>query len=92
LDRFKLSVSNDGNTIMTGNYNSWFHLIDANNGNNFQYELSYKKQTINKQILSNKLTNLPKMDYHRKVSACDFNPARNMLAASCWNSFFIYSI
>jgi hypothetical protein len=33
-----------------------------------------------------------KMDYVRKVLACDFSPQRNLLAAASLNCFFVYSM
>ena len=92
LDKFKVAVSPDSNSILTGSYNSWFHMMDANSGNNYQFELSYKKQTVMKQIHANKMTSLPKIYYQRKTMACDFHPTKNLAAVSCWNSFFLYGI
>ena len=38
-DRFDVAVSPDGNTIGTGSYNNWFHMIDQD-GTNSQYQLN----------------------------------------------------
>lgn len=67
-------------------------MMDTNSGNNYQFELSYKKQTIVKQIHPNKIGSLPKIDYQRKTMACDFHPTKNLAAVSCWNNFFLYGI
>ena len=92
FDKFRMNISPDNNTVLTGNYNSWFHMLDSKSGANYQYECSYKKQTIVKQVSPNKIVSLPKMDYYRKIQACDFNPKKNQVALACWNSFFIYSL
>lgn len=92
FDKFKLSASNDGNTLLTGNYNNCFHLIDTLDGANTQYELNYKKSTVARTILADKPPALPKMDYMRKVNACDFNKKKNTLAVASLNCFFIYSM
>jgi hypothetical protein len=57
-----VGTSADSNTIITGNYNNCFHLIDTD-GANTQYELSYKKATVSKPIVLGKGSPLSKMDY-----------------------------
>lgn len=47
-DRFQVTGSTDGSSIITGNYNNNFHVVDILDGKNNQYELSYKKQTLKK--------------------------------------------
>lgn len=86
-----MSASPDSNTIVTGNYNNCFHLIDTD-GANTQYELSYKKATVSKPIVTGKGSALSKIDYERKTVAVDFHPKRNMVAVGSLNCFFIYSM
>ena len=62
-DKFKICSSSDGNTILTGNYNNNFHMIDLTDGSNVQYELNYKKQTVMKNITGLKTSSISKMDY-----------------------------
>lgn len=45
-DKFQVSGSIDGSSILTGNYNNNFHMVNILDGSNTQFELSYKKQTI----------------------------------------------
>ena len=66
-------------------------LSDGTNSNT-QYELSYKKQTIAKQIVPKKILPIAKMDYLKKTTATDFHPKKNMVAIASLNSFFIYSM
>ncbi len=67
-------------------------MIDTLDGTNTQYELNYKKSTVARNILADKPPALPKMDYVRKVNACDFNKKKNSLAVASLNCFFIYSM
>lgn len=90
-DKFQITTSTDGNSILTGNYNNNFHLIDVANGANTQYELNYKKQTVKREIGNGKFMPLGKMDYDRMTNALDFNRQSNMLAVASLNCFFIYS-
>ena len=87
-DRFGVGVSSDGRTILTGNYNNCFHLIDGEG--NIQYELSYKK-TTNTRAMSKAVT-VNKMDYLRKTAAVDFHPSKNLLAVASLNCFYTYSM
>jgi serine/threonine-protein phosphatase 2A regulatory subunit B len=87
-DEFGVAVR-QGNSILTGSYNNCFHLMDFE-GNNTQYELSYKKATVCRSMA--KPTPITKMDYDRKVLASSFNPARNVLAVASLNCFFTYSL
>ncbi len=50
FDKFKLAGSEDGNHILTGNYNNNFHIVDFMDSSNNQYELNYKKSTICNKI------------------------------------------
>ena len=93
FDKFSIACSHDSNTILTGNYNNSFHLMDLDGSNlNTQYQLSYKKQTINKQIVPNKMLPITKMDYLKKTTALDFHPKKKTVAIASLNCFFLYSI
>ena len=92
FDKFNIAASKDSNTILTGNYNNTFHMIDTNELQNTQYEINYKKQTVTRPMISGKSSQLTKMDYFRKTVACDFHPKKNMLAVASLNCFFTYSM
>jgi hypothetical protein len=56
-DSFSLSASRDSRTLITGNFNNQFHLMDLIDGvtilliqSNMQYELSFNRKTISKAI------------------------------------------
>jgi hypothetical protein len=49
--------------MLTGNYNNNFHMIDLLDGTNTQYELTYKKQTLTKNMGIGKMGSISKMDY-----------------------------
>ena len=87
-DRFGVAVSPDGRTLLTGNYNNCFHLIDADG--NIQYELNYKKATTSKVM--SKTSTAGKMDYLRKTMAVDFHPTKNIMAVASLNCFYTYSM
>lgn len=91
-DNFKLAGSSDGNTLLTGNYNNNFHLVDLADGSNSQYEVNYKKQTTMKPLIPGKMSQLGRMDYERKTNALDFCQKKNVLAVASLNCFFIYSL
>lgn len=63
FDKFKITASKDGNTILTGNYNNNFHLLDLNDGNNTQYDIDYNKNTVTRNISFGKSPPIVKMDY-----------------------------
>lgn len=94
FDKFSMTASSDSNTVLTGNYNNSFHLIDigSDQRTNTQYELSYKKQTIAKNIVPGKMTSISKMDYQRKTIASDFHPKKNVVAIASLNCFFLYGM
>ena len=89
FDKFGVRASPDGNTIVSGSYNNWFHMVDQD-GLNTQYELSYKKATIARQMTSKGQAS-SKIDYMRKVTALDFHPTRNVVAVASLNCFFMYA-
>ena len=59
--------------------------------NNNQYELSFNRRTICKQI-TNKIEALGPMDYIKKTVKTAFHPLQNTAVISCLNCFFIYNI
>jgi serine/threonine-protein phosphatase 2A regulatory subunit B len=89
-DQFQVSLSSDSSSILTGSYNNCFHLLDLE-GNNCQYELTYKKSTLCRSIDKNSPP-VTKMDLSKKVLASDFHPAKNMVAVAAQNCFFTYSL
>ena len=91
FDKFRMAASTDSNTLLTGNYNNCFHLIDTVDGSNTQYELNYKKNTISRAMTS-KQPAITKMDYKNKIMAGDFNKTKNKVAVASQNCFFIYSM
>ncbi|MCB0369622.1 MAG: hypothetical protein KDD45_09305 [Bdellovibrionales bacterium] len=60
-------------------------------GTNTQFELSYKKNTVVKQI-AGKGTPPAKIDYLKKTNALDFHPSKNIVAVASLNCFFTYSM
>jgi serine/threonine-protein phosphatase 2A regulatory subunit B len=91
-DKFNIACSHDSTTILTGNYNNNFHLLNLENGMNTQYELSFKKNTISRAILPGKCPPIPKLDAKRKTSAVAFHPFKDSVAVASLNCFFIYSL
>ena len=59
-------------------------------GNNSQYELNYKKQTICKNMAKSSMPS--KMDYTRKVLVNDYNSLKNMAAVASLNCFYTYTL
>ncbi len=90
-DKFYLSASEDGNELLTGNYNNSFHVVSTT-GDNYQYELNYKKSTVIKPMTGSKAAGLTKLDNVRKTTALGFNPGKKMFAVASLNCFFIYSV
>ena len=90
FDKFSISPSNDGRTLLTGSYNNTFHMVDPDDNMNAQYELNYKKSTVVKSIT--KGHSMSRMDYSAKTVATDFNPKRNMVAVASKNCFFTYTM
>lgn len=91
-DKFSMFSSDDGNQIVTGNYNNCFHVISTVNGQNNQYELNYKKSTIVRSMTGSKTAQMPKLDNVRKTTAVAFHPKKKMVAVASLNCFFIYSL
>ena len=87
-DRFGVGASWDGKTILTGNYNNGFHLLDEANTH---YELNFKKTTVSKPMT--KSSPAPhKMDYLRKTMAVDYHPKKNLVAVASLNCFYTYAM
>lgn len=60
-------------------------------GNNSQYELSYKKHTVCKAV-GKSSSPITRMNYQKKVIVSDYSPAKNMVALASLNCFFTYAL
>lgn len=60
-------------------------------GNNTQYELNHKKQTICKNMGKNSAP-ITKLDYTRKVLVNDYNSAKNLAVVASLNCFYTYTL
>lgn len=60
-------------------------------GNNSQYELNHKKQTICKNMVKNTAP-ISKMDYSKKVIVNDYNSTKNMAVVASLNCFYTYTL
>ena len=49
-DKFSVLASGDSKFLMTGNYNNCFHLMNIEEGQNYQFKLNYKKETDVRKI------------------------------------------
>jgi len=86
-----MAASEDGNELVTGNYNNSFHVVSTV-GDNYQYELNYKKSTVVKPMVGSKTAGMSKLDSVRKTTALAFHPNKKMMAVASLNCFFIYSL
>ncbi len=86
-----MAASEDGNELLTGNYNNSFHVVSTV-GDNYQYELNYKKSTVVKPMVGSKTAGMSKLDSVRKTTALAFHPNKKMMAVASLNCFFIYSV
>lgn len=86
-----MAPSEDGNELITGNYNNSFHVVSTV-GDNYQYELNYKKSTVVKPMMGSKSAAMTKLDSVRKTTALSFHPNKKMMAIASLNCFFIYSL
>jgi WD40 repeat protein len=92
FDKFSLSTSADNSTILTGNYNNNFHLLNFENGSNTQYELNFKKSTISRPVIPGKCPQIGKIEAKKKTSALAFHPSEHCVAVAMLNCFFVYKI
>lgn len=61
--------------MITGNFNSTFHVIDRTGENNLQFELNFKKKTIVRPIPKKFFENLgSNYDFNMKVVRTAFHP------------------
>lgn len=66
-------------------------MLNLSNGENTQYELNYKKNTVSRPM-NGKQAAMSKLDHIRKTTACVFHPKKKMAAVASLNCFFIYSV
>mmetsp|Transcript_52400 Transcript_52400/g.60192 ORF Transcript_52400/g.60192 Transcript_52400/m.60192 type:complete len:433 (+) Transcript_52400:77-1375(+) len=90
FDKFSISSGPDSNQVVTGMFNSNFHIIDVKRDINTQFELSFTKKTISKVIPKKCTDVLNNYDYTRKTLKTTFNPKENTVAVACLNSLFFY--
>jgi len=104
FDKFECSFSHDGNHMVTGSYNDFFHVYDRNGRTDVWLEAS--KAPKNKKTASSKGKSLvsrmkkgksgdepclDNLDYARKVLHVAWHPTQNFVAVSAQNSLYLYS-
>ena len=90
FDKFSISSGPDSNQVLTGMFNSNFHMIDVKRDINTQFELSFNKRTISKTIPKKCTEVISNYDYTRKTLKTTFHPKDNMVAVACLNCLFFY--
>lgn len=91
FDKFSLAGGPDSNNIVTGMFNSNFHIIDVKRDVNTQFELSFNKKTISK-VIQKKCTDVlgNNYDYTRKVLKVAYHPKEHTVALASLNCLFFY--
>jgi len=91
FDKFSIASGPDSNQVLTGMFNSNFHIIDVKRDINTQFELSFNKKTISKTI-PKKCTDVlgSNYDYARKLLRVAYHPKEHMVALACLNCLFFY--
>lgn len=76
FDKFGVATNKKSNTVVTGNYNNFFHILDINSGRNCQYELNFNNKTICKEMTpaNSKNSPLTKIDTRKKTNVVDYHP------------------
>eukprot|EP00741_Cyanophora_paradoxa_P002162 tig00000553_g2097.t1 len=105
FDKFECAFSHDGNYVLTGSYNDFFHVYDRHGRTDACMEAS-KGPPKNKQRASSskgKLglrikkgkgsdePSLENLDYAKKILHVSWHPHTNVLAVSAQNSLYVYT-
>lgn len=90
FDKFSISTGPDSNQVLTGFFNSNFHMIDVKRDINTQFELSFNKKTITKVIPKKCTDVLNNYDYTRKTLKTAYHPKDHLVAIACLNCLFFY--
>jgi len=91
FDKFGISAGPDSNQVLTGMFNSNFHVIDIKRDTNTQFELNFNKKTVSK-LIPKKCTEVlgSNYDYTRKILRTSFHPKEHVVAISCLNCLSFY--
>lgn len=97
FDRFKVSISKKGRMALTGSYDDRFHLINLNNGENYQFhilnndEVTFKNLSGGGESLMNGSSiNLKDFNLNNKVIQTEFHPDKKCFALACLNCLYIF--
>lgn len=90
FDKFRLSI-NKNDTIITGNYNESFHIIDWKNDINSHYILNEKDETEIKINDTSPLTKEKEFIINNRILRNEFHPQKDLFALCAENSLFIYN-
>ena len=92
FDKFEVSTSIDSRHILTGMYNSAFHMIDRERKTNIQFGLDHSKKTTSHLIPPDHFEPLDdSYNFDSKTQMVSFNPKHNYLAVACLNSLFVFN-
>ena len=92
FDKFSISASHCSNHILTGLYDSTFHVIDRCNETNTQYKLNSDNKTISENLTDqNNPQLLPdNYDFTKKALKSTWSPVENTIAVACSNCLYFY--
>jgi serine/threonine-protein phosphatase 2A regulatory subunit B len=91
FDKFSICSGPDSNTVLTGMFNSNFHVFDVKRDTNLQFELNFNKKSIFK-VIPKRCTDVlgSNYDYTRKVLKSAYHPKEHMCAIACLNCLYFY--
>jgi len=91
FDKFSIASGPDSNQVVTGMFNSAFHIIDVKRDINTQFELNFNKKTISK-VIPKKCTEVlgGNYDYTRKILRTTYHPTEHTVAMASLNCLFLY--
>jgi len=105
FDKFECTFSGDGQNVLTGSYNNYFHIYDKDGLTDIALQAdksAFKHKRVgsakNKSMLSRGKTNNRKeeinvdaIDFNKKILHASWHPNENSIAVAATNNLFIFT-
>lgn len=93
FDQFNITNSPCSNYILTGGFNSNFHIMDKEGKSNTQFKVNQNMNTIKKSLAQEDMeVDLgDDYDFTNKILKTAWHPANDTIAVACLNGLYFYN-
>ncbi|CAG8538103.1 9262_t:CDS:2 [Ambispora gerdemannii] len=102
FDKFECTFSGDGQNVLTGSYNNYFHIYDRDGLTDIALQAdksafkakrvgSTKNKMLSRKSMKKEEINVDAIDFNKKILHASWHPNENSIAVAATNNLFIFT-